>query len=144
MEVHWQPLRLVSGSVAFALGLAACHGSPGGSAPYLPGGSSGISSQSHPGAAPNTEERGEIISSCGRHIRIMVAGIVNCRFREPGYGDNSPFTLHNHTQGLILISPSSGSSDTKFTITGVLVGSGFFIVKDNRGHHLTVFVRVRL
>lgn len=144
MEIHRQPLRLVFGLVVFALGLVACHGSPGGSATYLPSGSSGISSQAQVGVAPNSEERGEIISSCGRHINIMVAGIVNCRFREPGYGDNSPFTLHNHTQGLIVISPTSGTSDTKFTITGVLVGTGFFIVKDKIGHHLTVFVRVRL
>jgi hypothetical protein len=143
MEVHRQLLRSVLGLAILALSVVACHGSPTGSAPYLPSNVGGAAPQSVR-IAPNAEEKGEIISSCGKHVRIVLAGIVNCRFREPGYGDNSPFTLHDHTNGLILISPNKGSSDIKFTITGLLIGSGYFVVKDTRGHQLKVFVRVHL
>ena len=145
MGLNRRILRLVSGLAALLLSAVACNGSPSGGPQYFPSSTSGMSApQSHLGILPNGEERGEILSSCGRHIRIKVAGILTCMFREPGYGDNSPFTIHDHTNGLISISPMSGNSDTKFTVTGLVIGSGFFVVRDNIGHHLRVTVRVIL
>jgi hypothetical protein len=93
--------------------------------------------------APNGEERGEILSSCGRRIHVIVAGIVNCHFRLGGDRD-ATFTLIDHTHGLILISPTTGNRTTKFTITGVLVGSGYFIVRSDNDRRLRVRVRVTL
>lgn len=146
MQYHpkTQRLRLVTGLAVLSLILAACHGGSSGTAPYLP--SSGISSQQSldRGIVPNGEERGELFSSCGHHIRIVLAGIVNCRFHEVGGSLKDVFTLKNYTQGLILISPSSGTRYTTFTITGLVIGSGHFTVHDGRGDRLAVTVRVTL
>ncbi|HEY6326440.1 MAG TPA: hypothetical protein VIW73_08030 [Candidatus Cybelea sp.] len=96
------------------------------------------------GILPNGEERGELFSSCGHHIRIVLAGIVNCRFHEVGDSKKDVFTLKNDTQGLILISPLTGNRYTTFTITALVIGSGHFTVNDGAGDRLTVTVRVSL
>ncbi len=146
MQYHHnrQRLRLVTGMAALSLILAACHGGSSGTAPYVP--SSSTSSQvGDQGLAPNDNDRGEIRSSCGHHVHIVVAGIINCRFHEVGDRD-AHFTLKNDTHGLILISPMSGNRHTKFTITGLVVGSGHFTVRagGDPGHRLFVTVKVTL
>jgi hypothetical protein len=95
------------------------------------------------GIAPNGEEHHELFSSCGHHVRIILLGIVTCRFHEVGDRD-AAFTLKNDTQGLILISPMTGNRHTKFTITGLVLGSGHFTVSDAKGRHITVTVKVIL
>ena len=87
--------------------------------------------------------RAKIISSCGKHVHIVIAGIVDCKFREPGYGGGT-FTLTNDTKGIVVISPSSGTKSTTFTILGALLGSGHFVVKDAKGRELRVTVKVTL
>ncbi len=146
MQYHLsiQRLRLFTGIVAVSLFLAACHGGSSGTAPYVP--SSSLSSQAgDQGLAPNDNDRGEIRPSCGHHVHIVLAGIINCRFHEIGDRD-ALFTLKNDTHGLILISPMSGNRHTKFTITGLVVGSGHFTVraKGDPGHVLVVTVKVTL
>jgi hypothetical protein len=128
-----QGLRLVTGMAALSLILAACHDGSSGTAPYLPASSTSF------------QQAGDIRSSCGLHIRIVLAGIVNCRFREIG-DRNAVFTLKNDTHGLILISPTTGSRHTVFTITGLVIGSGHFTVHAGNGrtHRLVVTVRVTL
>ena len=127
-----QRLRLVTGMTVLSLILGACHGGSSGTAPYLPS------------AAPaNHEQAGALYSSCGTHIRIVLAGIVNCSFREGGVR-HDVFTLKNHTQGLVLISPLTGNERTQFTITGLVIGSGHFTVHDGKGDRLFVSVRVTL
>lgn len=139
-----QRLPLVAGLAALSLILAACQGGSSGTARYLP--SSGLSSQQSVarGIAPNGEAQGELFSSCGDHIRIVLAGIVNCRFHEVGGSPKDLFSLKNHTLGLILISPLSGNRNTTFTITALVIGSGHFTVKDGKGDRLVVTVRVSL
>jgi hypothetical protein len=99
MEFNRRLSRLVTGSAALVLILTACHGASSGTPSYLPTGSSGISTQQQldRGIAPAGEERGEMFSSCGHHVRIILAGIVTCRFHEVGDRD-AAFTLKNHTQ----------------------------------------------
>jgi len=145
MEFNRRLSRLVTGSAALVLILTACHGASSGTPSYLPTGSSGISTQQQldRGIAPAGEERGEMFSSCGHHVRIILAGIVTCRFHEVGDRD-AAFTLKNNTQGLILISPMTGNRGTKFTITGLLLGTGSFTVSAGKGHHITVTVHVLL
>jgi hypothetical protein len=141
MELNRQLLRVVIGLAALSLSLAACHSSSSGS--YVPP-SSGVSApQADLRVSPAHEEHGEITSSCGNHIRIKVAGILNCRFWEAGYG-KATLTLQDHTNGLILISPKTGTRHTNFTITGVLVGSGYFVVQGAAGSSLKVTVKVSL
>ena len=133
---------LLLGLLALSFGAAACHGASPSGTPFVPQSSAG--SQSLPlDISPDHGPRGVIVSSCGTHIRIKVAGILNCRFREYGYRDGA-FRLDNDTHGLVLISPDSGNKHTTFTITGLVVGSGFFTVSDSMHHHLKVHVRVRL
>jgi hypothetical protein len=146
MQYHQQTLRLrlVTGIAVLSLILAACHGGSSGTAPYLPAsGTSSLQSLDR-GIAPNHEERGELFSSCGHRIRIVLAGIVNCHFHEVGASRKDVFTLKNDTHGLILISPSTGTRNTTFTITGLLIGSGHFSVHDGAGDRLVVTVRVAL
>jgi hypothetical protein len=145
MEFSRRLSRLVIGSAALALILTACHGASSGTPSYLPTGSSGISTQQQldRGIAPAGEEHGEMFSSCGHHVRIILAGIVTCRFHEVGDRD-AAFTLKNHTQGLILISPMTGNRHTKFTITGLVLGTGRFTVSAGKAHRITVTVHVVL
>lgn len=145
MQYHFkmQHSRLVMGMAVLSLLLAACHGGSSGTAPYVPASSASTQTFDR-GITSNNEERGELFSSCGHHIRIVLAAIVNCRFHEVGGGSKDVFTLKNDTRGLILISPGSGTRDTKFTITGLVLGSGHFTVNDGKKDHLTVTVRVRL
>jgi hypothetical protein len=128
----------VAGASALLLSVAACHGaSP--TTGYMP---SATSSVAAPGGVKPADKDEGIVSTCGGRIHIIIAGIVNCRFHEKGY--EGKFRLHDHTQGLILISPSEGTKRTKFTITGVAVGNGYFIVTDRRGNNIEVDVKVTL
>jgi hypothetical protein len=122
--------------------MVACHGQTPGSSSYIPTNSTALSeSQSGQGlASPDVRK---IISSCGQHVHIVLAGIVDCKFREPGYGGGT-FTLTNDTKGIVVISPSSGTKSTTFTILGALLGSGHFVVKDAKGRELRVRVKVTL
>ncbi len=140
MESNRHLARLISASAAFVLLLTACHGSPSGTSQYLPSGSTSMSAPAGPAISPEHEQRGVIYSSCGHRIHIHVAGIISCRFHELRY--HGMFTLHNDTNGLILISPMTGNKHTKFTITGLLVGKGYFTVTDTKGHSVTVHVKV--
>jgi len=83
-----------------------------------------------------------IISSCGEHVHIIVLGIVGCRFHEYGYGDGQ-FTIHNDTNGVIVIYPSSGNNKTTFSILGAVKGSGDFVVA-SKNQSLEVHVHVGL
>jgi len=116
-----------------------------GSSSYVPTASTALSApQSGSGfAAPDAKRNVKIISSCGKHIHIVLLAIVDCKFKEDGYGDGT-FTLKNDTKGIVLITPSSGTRATTFTILGAIVGSGSFVVTDTKGHSLRVRVRVSL
>jgi hypothetical protein len=144
MTFNFKRIGVAAGAAALALSIVACHGQSAGTPSYVPAASSGISTQQQlDNIAPAGEERGELFSSCGHHVRIILAGIVTCRFHEVGDRD-AAFTLKNNTQGLILISPMTGNRGTKFTITGLLLGTGSFTVNAGKGKHLTVTVRVLL
>jgi hypothetical protein len=125
--------------VAVLFGIVACQASPNttqGFAPYGP-----YTTAAADGSAA-TLDNDAIKSSCGDSIHIVVAGIVDCKFHERGY--DGMFTLHDHTNGLIAISPMKGDRTTKFTITGVLAGRGYFTVTDSHRDKLRVRVRVTL
>ena len=131
-----QSLRI--GRLALALGVVlltgvACQGKSTSSAGYVPAGTGDV-------AAPQMM-KAKIISSCGTKIRIVLLGSVECRFHE----NNHPlrtFTLVNHTNGLVSISPSSGTKLTTFTVTAILLGNGYFTVKDDDGNQLNVKLEV--
>lgn len=143
MESNRHILRLIAGSAAFVLLLTACQGgSPPSNGQYLPSGTAGMSSHNGPVIAPAAAS-GVIISTCGNRVKIKVAGILKCRFHERGY-DDKPFTITNNTNGLVLIHPSKVTDDHRITIIGLVVGSGYFTVTDNKGNSLIVHVRVSL
>jgi len=132
-------LRAVA-CTALLFAVVACQSNPGstqGFAPYGPITTAALGNAN--AVSPNKDV--DIKSTCGRKIHIVLAGMVDCKFHEHGYG-NGIFTLHDHTNGLITISPSQGDRTTKFTITGVAAGSGYFVVTDNHNNKLRVRVRV--
>jgi hypothetical protein len=147
MRTMGRRLSLTSVAVALALGLAACHGQssgviPSSSTAQAVAPSTSMTQAVTPQAAiPFDENEHGIRSSCGRHINIVVAGILDCRFHELGYG-NGVFTISNHYSGIFTITPSSGTRATTFTALGVLVGSGYFTVTDTRGHRAKITVSV--
>jgi hypothetical protein len=142
MRFNLRRIHVAAGAAALSLSIAACHGgSPGAS--YVPTGSTAPSaSQAGTGLAIPDAKR-KIVSSCGKHVRIVLLGVLDCKFKEAGYG-NGTFTLTNDTKGLVLISPSSGTRATTFTIAGAVLGSGHFLVKDSKGRTLRVRVKVTL
>lgn len=129
---------LCVGRLALALGVVlltavACQGRSASTPGYVPIGTSNV-------AAPEMMQA-KIISSCGTKIRIVLLGTVECKFHE----NNHPlrvFTLVNHTNGLVSISPSSGTKLTTFTVTAILLGSGYFTVKDADGNQLNVKLEI--
>jgi|HubBroStandDraft_2_1064218.scaffolds.fasta_scaffold32643_4 hypothetical protein len=147
MTFNFKRIGVTAGAAAFSLSMVACHGqSPGGSS-YVPTGSTAVSAP-QPGMSLVTpdkkREKIEIVSSCGKHVRIVLLGILDCKFKEEGYGDGK-FTLQNDTKGIILITPMSGTRATTFTIVGAVVGSGSFVVTDaKKKHSLRVRVKVTL
>jgi len=141
MRFNLKRIGLAAGAIAFSLTMVACHGQSPGSSGYIPTNSSAFSAPQARLAA--LDEEREIISSCGKHVHIVLAGIVDCKFREPDYGDGT-FTLTNDTKGIVVISPMSGTKSTTFTILGAVLGSGHFVVKDAKDRELRVTVKVTL
>lgn len=145
MRFIFNRIGFAAGAIGLSLTMVACHGQSPGSSGYIPSNSTTLSvPQAGAGlAAPDAKRKVEIVSSCGKHVHIVLLGIVDCRFREKGYG-NGTLTITNDTQGIVVISPMSGTQSTKFTILGALVGSGHFTVKDSKGRQLKVKVKVTL
>ncbi|HTA53944.1 MAG TPA: hypothetical protein VK755_04305 [Candidatus Acidoferrales bacterium] len=145
MRFNLKRSGLTAAAAALSASMVACHGQSPGST-YMPTGPTALSIPQTGAAlpAPNKKQKKvEIVSSCGQHVHIVIAGIVDCKFREQGYGDGT-FTLTNDTKGIVIITPMSGTRATTFTILGALIGSGYFEVKDTRGHVLKVTVKVTL
>jgi hypothetical protein len=146
MTFNLKRIVVTIGAAALSLSTIACHGqSPSGSG-YVPTASTALSAaQSSAGfAGPEARDKKvKIVSSCGKHVHIVILGIVDCKFREKVYGDGV-FNLKNDTKGIVVINPSSGTRATTFTILGAVVGSGSFIVTDTKKHSLWVWVRVTL
>jgi hypothetical protein len=143
MQANQQVIRSVMALavLTISLSLAGCHGgAPSGSTGYLP---ANVSSTTGSIVNPDKKKPIAIESSCGKHVRIVLLGFVDCKFKERGYG-NGVFKLYNHEKGLISVSPDKGTRSTTFTVSGLLVGKGSFLVRDTRGHHLVVHTRVSL
>lgn len=140
MQLNRHFIRLMAGVLTLVLGVAACHGAPTGGTGYVPVSSSAVAPQA---ILPDGKKSdGDIHSTCGKRLHIVLLAIVDCRFKENGY--NGQFNIINKTNGIVTISPMSGDSSTVFTILGALVGSGKFVVKDQKGHNLKLKVRVTL
>lgn len=141
MKQRVNPVRLVLALAVLALSAAGCQGGTPSSTQYMPTSTGAAPSSVTTGTfSPDKKKKAKIISSCGQHIKIVLLGIMNCRFHESGYSGN--FTVTNDANGLIGISPNSGDKGTTFTITGLLLGSGYFLVQDSNGTKLKVFVKV--
>ncbi|HEY6484844.1 MAG TPA: hypothetical protein VIX83_00475 [Candidatus Cybelea sp.] len=74
---------------------------------------------------------------------LFLLGSADCKFNELELR-NGTFKITSETKGFVSISPSSGTSATTFTVSGLLVGSGKFVIKDTKGHSLAVRVKVTL
>jgi hypothetical protein len=130
--------RIAAGFVVAGLcvvGLAACGSGTTAYESYTP---SGVASLAQ--LAP--DKKPAIASTCGTKIHIVVGAFIDCKFKEKGYGGN--FTILDHTKGLVGISPTKGTKDTTFVVTGLLVGKGYFLVRDKQKNTLKVRVRVTL
>jgi hypothetical protein len=145
-------IRLNLALAALSIGIVACQGTPANNSAYVP--NSAQMQASHSGLAPISQagtsafietdaanlKVGPVVSSCGEKVNITLAGLVNCSFHEKGYAGR--FRVTSHMNGIATISPKNGTATTKFTVTGLLTGSGDFVVDGGKGDHLVVHVKV--
>jgi hypothetical protein len=141
MNQRVNPVRFVLALAVLALSAAGCSGGSPSSAQYTPTSTGAAQTPAGAIASPDMNKV-PIVSSCGSHIKIVVLGFQTCRFHEPGY--TGSFNVTDHTNGLIGISPASGDKKTLFTVSALLVGSGYFLVEDSNGKKLRVHVKVTL
>jgi hypothetical protein len=85
---------------------------------------------------------GNVLSSCGDNIQIKIAGIVNCQFSETGF--HGTYVIDSHLNGIASVSPNKGTHKTQFTVLGLVVGGGYFVVHGAPGLSLKVHVSVTL
>ncbi|HEV3090008.1 MAG TPA: hypothetical protein VGX91_01045 [Candidatus Cybelea sp.] len=146
MQANRHLIQLAAALTTLALGVVACQGAPTSSAGYVPPGASNLAAPQANGAGAalpdKKHRRDEIISSCGDHLRIVLLGVVDCKFREKR--QDAKFTISDRTHGIVVVSPSKGTSGTTFTILGAIVGSAAFTVKDARGNRIVMRVKVTL
>jgi hypothetical protein len=141
MKQRVNPVRFLLALAVLALSAAGCQGGSPSSAQYTPTSTGAAPAIRTTGTvSPDKKKKAKIISSCGDHIKIVILGIMECRFHESNY--NGKFNITNDTNGLIGISPNSGDKGTTFTITGLVLGSGYFLVEDKNGTKLKVYVKV--
>lgn len=140
MRFNRKSLGIAAAAAILSLSTVACHSQYPGSG-YVPT-TTPAQSASQSGGVDPMNKKGDIDSGCGHHENIVIAGILNCRFREKGY--SGTFTIVNHESGIVSITPSSGTRDTTFTIVGLVSGAGFFLVKDSKGDKYKVRVTVAL
>ena len=70
---------------------------------------------------------------------ILIAGLVDCKFSEDGY--NGDFSVANDTNGIVLVTPSTGAKSTTFTIVGLVIGSGKLVWSDSKGNKFNMKVK---
>jgi hypothetical protein len=143
MKQRVNPVRFLLALAVLALSAAGCQGGSPSSAQYTPT-STGAAPSALTGGTVSLDKKkkAKIVSSCGDHIRVVVLGIVECKFHENGYTGN--FKITDETKGLVSISPTTGDKETIFTVTALVVGSGHFFVEDKNSTKLKVSVKVTL
>jgi hypothetical protein len=136
--------------LATALGVALLAGCSGGGSPSMAPGVPATNAQPasavFPSAASETmipNHFPPVHSSCGNHVRIVVLGIVDCRFTQTGNHGGTVNIDTSHLMGLATVSPTSGTTKTDFLVTGVLSGQGYFIV-ETQTRKMRVVVSVSL
>jgi hypothetical protein len=135
--------------LATALGVALLAGCSGGGSPSaVPGAPATTTQQSSifqsaPSEAMSPDHFPPVHSSCGNHVRIVVLGIVDCRFTQMGNHGGTVNIDTSHLMGLATVSPTSGTTKTDFVVTGVLSGQGYFIV-ETQTRKMRVVVSVSL
>lgn len=127
--------RIVVGLALFSLSTIGCGGSsaPAVTPAYVPQNSATT-------FAPEGKKQEAIHSTCGDKIHIVLLGFVGCKFAEHDYGGNFKVTVA--TKGLVGIDPKKGTKDTTFTVTGLIAGKGYFLVRDSQKNILKIRVRV--
>ena len=141
MGAHRHLIRLAAAAAILGLG-AACHGASPGTG-YVPASASAVSLPQASDSGPVADhKKGDIDSTCGTKLHIVLLGFVDCKFKEKGYG--GLFRIFNRTKGIVTITPSSGTKATTFTVIGAVLGHGEFLVKDGKGNHLALRVKVTL
>lgn len=141
MRFNAKSIVIAASLAALSFGMIGCHGQYPGTSGYMPPSASALPAAPMSGMQP--DKKVEIKSTCGHRLHIVIAAIVDCRFREKGYG-NGTFTVTDKEQGIVAVTPQSGGKSTVFTIVGLVLGSGHLVWKDTKGHKFTIAVRVTL
>lgn len=144
MSFNLKSIIVTAGIAALSLSATGCNGQVPGNAGYMPTGTS-TASLVQPGTGADRfhkKKKGEIESNCGRRLHILIAGLVDCKFSEDGY--NGDFSVANDTNGIVLVTPSTGAKSTTFTIVGLVIGSGKLVWSDSKGNKFNMKVKVTL
>jgi hypothetical protein len=144
MRFNSKSISLAASAAALSLSMVACHGQYPGSTGYMPTSTSALPASQVGGIQPAGKKRDiDIHASCSHRLHIVIAGIVDCRFRERGY-ENGTFTVTDEEKGIVGVTPQSGTQSTVFTIVGLLVGGGHLVWKDTKGNEYKILVKVTL
>ena len=133
----------ITAAAILSLGTVACHGQSPATSGYMPATTVALPGSQADRPIEPFSKKGQIDSGCGHRLHIVIAGILNCRFREPGRKDGT-FTVYNHESGIVEVTPTSGTRATTFTIVGLVAGSGYILVKDAKGGRYKMRVTVTL
>jgi hypothetical protein len=133
---------IAAGIAALSLSVIGCQGNPSGNTGYVPASAGAGLAISQP-IGDKHKKQPEITSNCSHRLHLVVAGLVDCKFREKGY-KGGMFTVANDTKGLVLVTPSSGTQGTTFTIVGLVLGSGKLVWSDSNGNKYPIRVKVTL
>jgi hypothetical protein len=126
--------------LATALGVALLAGCGGGSPSAVPGAPMAAAPSN---AMASPDHFPPVESSCGNHVRIIVAGILDCRFTQDGNHGGTVNIDTSHLMGIATVTPTSGTTKTDFEVIGVLSGQGYFIV-ETQTRKMRVVVSVSL
>lgn len=138
MSFNPKSIIVAAGIVALSLSAVGCNGQVPGTTGYVP------SSVASAVSADGFQKKDiDIKSNCGHTLHLVIAGLVDCKFREKGYGSGT-FTVANDTNGIVLVTPSSGTEATTFTIVGLVLGGGKLVWSDSHSRKFTVKVKVTL
>lgn len=142
MSFNPKSLTIIAGIAALSLSVIGCNGQVPGNTGYVPTSTNAASLIDSGVGADHHKKKIDIESNCGSVLRIVIAGLVNCKFHEKGY--NGSFTVANDTKGIVLVTPSSGPRTTPFTIVGLVLGTGKLVWSDSNGKKFNMRVRVTL
>lgn len=127
------------GFLILPLAATACHGgAPSGA--YLPASGDQMITSQQRLASSDVPDLSRIRSTCGTSLKLTAGAKATCRFSEAHYA--GMFTVTPARGAHVKVSPTRGTSKTKFVFTATSAGKQRFVVRDRKGRTLSLAFNV--